>query len=113
MDAPRFTTTVFLIWGGLMCWAGYFLFVYVFAALACARQFHHYTVAGIGIVPFATFAALPIALATTLWVVRHARRRIRADVSPLARFLAISLGSLAVLGMVWIALPVLILRASC
>jgi membrane protein DedA with SNARE-associated domain len=53
-DAPRFTTIVFLIWGGLLTWAGYFLFVYVFAALACARQFHHLTVAGIDVVTFAT-----------------------------------------------------------
>jgi hypothetical protein len=112
-DAPRFTTIVFLIWGGLLTWAGYFLFVYVFAALACARHFHHVTVAGIGVVTLATFAALPIALAITLWIVQHARRRIREDASRLARFLAVSLGSLALLAMVWIALPVLILRRSC
>jgi hypothetical protein len=87
--------------------------VYVFAALACARQFHHLTVAGIDIVTFATFAGLPIALATMLWTMRRARHRMREAFPPLVRFLAIALGALALLGMVWTALPVVLLSENC
>ncbi|MGH8176397.1 MAG: hypothetical protein ACREV5_09070, partial [Steroidobacter sp.] len=71
----RFTPTAFFIWGGLLIWAADFLFVYVFAALACARRFADERVAGFAIVPFATTAASIVALLATAGVMWRALRR--------------------------------------
>jgi hypothetical protein len=112
VKAPRFTSTTFLIWGGLLTWAAYFLFVYVFAAVACARHFANLSVVGLPIVSLVTGASTVIALGATIALTRFATRRLAAT-SAFARFLALALGALAVICILWVALPSLVLHRSC
>lgn len=112
MNAPRFTSTAFLIWSGLLTWAAYFLFVYVFAAVACAQRFAHQSVASIPVVPLVTAFVTVLALGTTVVLMRIAARRL-ATTSAFVRFLALALGALALICIVWVALPVLVLHRTC
>lgn len=45
----RFTTTTFFIWSSLLVWMTNFLFVYVFAALACVHRFIDASVFGVAV----------------------------------------------------------------
>ncbi len=80
-----FTRTAFVVWSGLLIWAADFLLVYVFAAVACARGFADVQVSGVGIVLFAQFVS----------------------------FLAAALAALGMIGIVWTALPPVLLAADC
>lgn len=113
----RFTPTTFFIWGGLLIWAADFLFVYVFAALACARQFTDVRVAGFAIVPLATTLASLLALAATAVLMGFALLRARAaddadEHSRFIQFLAIALCALGMVATAWTALPPLLLNAD-
>lgn len=61
---------------GLLVWAAHFLFVYVFAALACARGFASASLFGFGIVPATIVGSTAIAV---LAVALHAALRLREE----------------------------------
>jgi hypothetical protein len=73
----RFPRVALYTFAGLLVWAADFLFVYVFAALACARGFADATVLGIGVVPFASASATIVAGAVSLAIIACGRREIR------------------------------------
>ena len=73
----RFPRVALYIFAGLLVWAADFLFVYVFAAIACARGFADATVLGIGVVPLASVLATIVAGAVSLAIVARGRREIR------------------------------------
>jgi hypothetical protein len=112
-----FTGTTFSIWSGLLIWAADFLFVYVFAALACARGFADVRVFGIEVVPLTTVLLSGVALAATaLVLVRIRKRALRIGSDPRARFVLFLVGALAVLGAIaiaWTTLPPLLLSTNC
>jgi hypothetical protein len=111
-----FTAAALRLWGGLLVWAGYFLLVYVVTALACARGFADAAVAGIDLVTFVSAAGFVVAMAGTAVLVSVTRRRARAEHARSARFadrLGWTLGLLALLAIVWTALPHLLLRTGC
>ncbi len=115
-EAPGFATATAWVWAGLLVWAGYFLAVYVFAALACERGFADVHVAGVPVVPFATACGLLVALASTGALAVAARRRLRSArprVTPFADFLSWALALLGALALVWTALPPLLLQTGC
>lgn len=53
---------------GLLVWGAHFLFIYVFAALACARSFADLRLIGFGIIPFAILAGSVAALLMLAWL---------------------------------------------
>lgn len=114
----RFTPTAFFIWSGLLVWAADFLFIYVFAALACARGFAHLRIAGFPIVPVATTLASILALLVTAAMAWFALQRARGGPSSdqhsqFILFLALALSALAMIAIVWSSLPPLLLRVGC
>jgi hypothetical protein len=115
--AHRFTPTAFLIWSGLLIWMGNFLFVYTFAALACARSFVHAKVFGVAIVPLAASASSSLAAFAIIAVMRTAARRLRdQQSSEHSRFIyrvTLGAGGLALLALVWVALPPLLTKIEC
>jgi hypothetical protein len=118
MAEHRFASTTLFIWSSLLIWMADFLFVYVFAALACARGFAHVELSGIGIVPFVTTTSTVLAgLATggVMWIAAgRVRREDAAD--PNTQFIrSVTLGAsaLVLLALVWLALPPLIAEARC
>ena len=112
----RFTVSMLRLWSGLLVWAAYFLVVYVVAALACARGFAGVLVAGLDVVTLVTVAGLIVAIVATAALVLTTRRRERSQPADGARFadrLGWTLGLLALLAIVWTALPHLLLRTGC
>lgn len=73
LSVMRFVSAMF----GFILWAAHFLFVYVLAALACARGFASGQVAALDVVTFAVVAATVLALvavgvhALALWRARQ------------------------------------------
>jgi hypothetical protein len=118
MREQRFTRTALFIWAGLLIWMTNFLFVYVFAAVVCARRIGNATVFGLPLVPFATTLSSIFAAAATIAVVWLALRRMRLDPDASAnttfiRFLSLALAALALVALVWVALPPLLVREDC
>ena len=109
--APR----VLLACAGLLIWGAHFLFVYVFAALACARAFASMRLIGVGVVPLAILASTVAALLLLAWLSRRAWRgesRVHATDPDTPRFLRYVGAALAIYSAAAIllqALPVLII----
>jgi hypothetical protein len=116
--AHRFTPTAFLIWSGLLIWMGNFLFAYSFAALACARRFAETEILGFAVVPLVSTASSilsGLAIVAVMWTrVRRLREEASADAnSRFISFVTLGVGGLALLALVWIALPPLLANARC
>jgi hypothetical protein len=98
---------------GLMIWAAHFLVIYVFTALACARRFVDTSWLGIGVVPWVIGVATLAATAATLVVIRLAVRDARSsasqnNTSSFVHWMTAALGGLALMAILWEALPVLL-----
>lgn len=118
MREHRFTPTVFFIWAGLLIWMANFLFAYVFAAVACARRFSHMQAFGLPLVPLATTVSSflsCVATATIIWLaLRRMRREPTTDAhTAFIRFLSLAVSTLALVAIVWLALPPLLLHEGC
>lgn len=118
MQRHPFTPTAFFVWSGLLIWLTNFLFVYVFAALACARGFFATSWFGIGIVPLATTLSTVVAAIATGLVVWRTARRMRSEStadapSQFIRFLTVAAGALSIVALVWVAMPPLLLSVRC
>jgi hypothetical protein len=113
---PSFARTTFFVTGGLLVWAADFLFIYGFAALACARGFHTESMFGIEIVPFASAAATVVAASlTTVLVLRAFRSRHRraGETRTFIVSAAVGAGALSLIAIVLIGLPAALLRGTC
>jgi hypothetical protein len=75
MIEPRFPRTMLTVTAGLLIWAADFLFIYVFAALACARGFAHAIFLGFAIVPLVSTIATAVAAVATLAMMAAGARR--------------------------------------
>ena len=118
MEQHRFASTTLFIGSSLLIWMADFLFVYVFAALACARGFANSELFGISIVPLVTTASTLLAALATAAVIWMAASRLRrkSTADRHARFIhrvALGAGVLALLALAWLALPPLIAVARC
>jgi hypothetical protein len=114
----RFAATTLFIWSSLLIWMADFLFVYVFAALACARRFAHVELFDIGIVPLATTTSTVLAALATggvMWIAAGRLRREEAA-DPNTQFIrSVTLGAsaLVLVALAWLSLPPLIAAARC
>ena len=113
---PPFPRTALSMTAGVLIWAADFLFIYVFAALACARGFASHSVLGVGIVPFASAVSTAVAVGATLWALRALRRTVSAEAAAERAFrarmtLAVILLGLIAVGMT--ALPGVMVRGTC
>lgn len=104
----RFTSTTLLLTGALLVWLADFGFVYVFAAVACARNFAH-------LAPAVTTVASLIAGAVTLWLLGRGYRAHQASaIDEHGRFIAfvtLATSVIALVGLVMLILPPLLIRA--
>jgi hypothetical protein len=110
-----FTTTAFSILGGLLVWIADFVFVYGFAAVACARGFSDVSWFGVPIVTLMTLLASLVAGAVTVLIVRRGCRLHRREpADEHARFIGFvtcASGGLALIALVLLALPALVVSA--
>jgi hypothetical protein len=111
----KFTPTSFLIWSGLLIWAADFMLIYVIQAIACAKGFADVALLGIGVIPLTTLVCSGGAIAATVFVLRGSLRSLRATDERVlfTSFIAVAAGGLAMLAIVWTALPGLLLRTGC
>jgi hypothetical protein len=119
---PRFARATLLVTAGLLVWAANFLFIYVFAALACARGYAHETVFGIGIVSFASTGSTVIAAAASCAVMTAGMRRADAgrgvlpDEASASMFLgrlAVTVTMLALIAIAFTGLPGWLVARAC
>lgn len=122
MIEPRFPRTTLKVTAGLLIWAADFLFIYVFAALACARGYAHATVLGFGIVPFVSTVATAVAAGASAAVIIAGAHRAATAASPasddattsmfLGR-LAMIVAMLALIAVALTGLPGLLVAQTC
>ena len=117
-EGHRFIPMALFICGSLLIWASDFLAVYVIAALACAKGWAELTVVGL---PFVAFIGTMLTLAAcigTLAILRFAVKRLQANgqLDPSMRFiyfLAAAIGMLALIAILYNALPAWLLATEC
>lgn len=113
----RFTPTTFLIWSGLLIWAADFLLIYVIQAIICAKGYADLSVAGLPAIPATTLlCTLAAMFATAFITIRCARRLLDGPSDQRVRFtffITAAVGALALVAIVWTALPGLLLRTGC
>jgi hypothetical protein len=98
--------------GAFTAWALHFLILYSFQALACARGFADERIGGIGIVPAVGGVATVAAIAACFWLVLVRGQAGQDDGNGAAGFLAhvkASSAVLALLAIIWTALPLVLL----
>lgn len=104
----RFTSTTFLLTGALLVWMADFGFVYVFTALACARDFAH-------LAPMVTTVASLFAGAVTVWLLHRGYREHRAraidDHSRFIAFITLATSVIALVALLMLLLPPFLIRA--
>jgi hypothetical protein len=107
MRVSRFVGAAFRMFSGPLIWAAHFTAIYAFTALACARHFAHASWLGVDVVLWAigigTSAAAIAALVVFLAGVSDGRRD-----DPFVAWMSAALGALALVAIVWEALPVLL-----
>ncbi len=105
----RFTSTTLFFMSALLIWMADFVIVYVFAAIAVARQFADVQIAGVSIVPLVATISTALAMLATAIIVLKARTRLRAqstsDTQRFIDFVVLGLGVLTLLTLIWIAAP--------
>ncbi|MGH8666683.1 MAG: hypothetical protein ACREUX_20660 [Burkholderiales bacterium] len=121
MSGPSldFARAVRFLCGGLLVWAGLFLFTYVFAAIACARGFSYALWLGLGIVPLLLLLAAALSLGVLHVIARRADRlqdgiaRRSDDTRRVVADIATMVCTLALIAIVWNALPLLLTVNRC
>jgi hypothetical protein len=114
MENAAFIRKTFFVLGGLLIWAAHFGFVYVFNALACARNFHRLHLLGFSVVPLTIVLGTAIASAAVLalmFIALRARGHIddaRDSSADFLRHLAVAVALLSLLAIGWIGLPAII-----
>jgi hypothetical protein len=116
MGEPRFFPTVAYLLAGMIVWAGAFAGAYVVTAIVCARRLGDASVLGIAILPFSIGLITLVALAATAIVAILAYRRWPkpgdADLPSFVQSLALLVALMAIVGIVWNAVPALFF-ATC
>ena len=110
----RFTTTTFLVTGGLLVWMADFVFVYVFAAVACARGFADASLFGLPVVPLATVLSSMIAGTVTVAIIRRGYAMHSAESDEHTRFIGFVTwagGGLALVALVLLLMPAVVVSA--
>lgn len=104
----RFTSTTFLLTGALLVWLADFAFVYIFAAVACAKGFAD-------VVPAVTTVASLCAGAVTAWLLHRGHRAQQAatndEHSRFIAFVTLATSVLALVALMLLFLPPLLVRA--
>jgi len=93
MSEPHFGSTVLRMFAGVLIWSAHFLLIYAFTALACTRGFERaipYTIIG--------------ATAVGVLVLALIGRRV-VPARTFADWMTIAVAAIAVLAMLWEALP--------
>lgn len=117
-EGHRFTPTALFICGGLLIWASDFLAVYVIAAIVCAKGWQELAVAGVPLVAFIGTVLTVAAGAGTIALLRIGWKRLQMNGTldqsrRFIYFLTAAIGMLALVAILFNALPVWLLPTQC
>ncbi len=117
-EGRRFTPPALFMCGGILIWASNFLAIYVIAAIACAKGWAALTIGGMPFVAFIGTVLTIVAGAGTAFVLRAGLKRLRANgqLDESVRFiyfLAAAIGMLALVAILYNALPAWFLATEC
>jgi hypothetical protein len=102
----RFTSTTLLLTGALLVWIADFAFVYVFSAVACARDF------GVSLVPVVTTGVSLAAAIATVWIWRRGYRSHQgSEHDRFIAFVTLATSTIALVALGMLILPPLLIRA--
>ena len=106
----RIAPTVLMLAGGVLIWAAAFLAAYVFSAVACARGFADASLLGLPVVPVAVGIASIGALGgiATVAAIAHG-----SNAHAALRHVALVVCLLGAAGVLWNAVPALIVATRC
>jgi hypothetical protein len=111
----QFTPTTFLLTGGLLVWIADFVFVYTFAAVACARGFAEARIFGLPLVLTVTTIVSLLAGASIVWLFRRGHRAYRAAAgdghSDFIGFVTLATSGLALIALGLLVVPALLVGA--
>lgn len=110
MTTPRPTASsaVWSLWIGPLVWAVHFLAIYGMTALACARDFAAGAIVVAGFIGSVTLLAAAV-LGVTIWLAIRGRRSLTLTAtSEFTHWLAAGINSLALLAVLWEAMPILL-----
>jgi hypothetical protein len=113
----RFAVTMLRMNGGMLIWGLHFGLVYGVNGIVCARELADVQWFGLGIMTWVVVAATVVALAATLVLIGHALRAAGRfgpypePTGPFIDWITATVGAVAVLAIVWDALPVLFVPA--
>jgi len=111
--ALRFVIITLRMLSGVLIWSIHFGVIYIFTALACARQFQDLSWLGIGIVPWIVAIATVMAVAGILAILVPAWRNLyhhspQPATPAFIDWMTIAFGGLALLAIILEALPVML-----
>jgi hypothetical protein len=115
----HFARAVRFLCGGLLVWAALFLITYVFAAIACARGFPQTVWLGLSVVSLLLLLAAALALGALHAIARRADRlqdgiaRRSDDTRRVVAQIALAVCALALIAIVWNALPLVLTVNRC
>lgn len=109
----RFTSTAMLLVGGLLVWLATFTFLYVFAAVACAKGFADVRIGGLPLIPSVSVATSLIAAVVNVWLVKYGWRKQRMldPHSSFIGFVTLATSALGLVALLLLALPPLLVQA--
>lgn len=112
-ESPPFSRVSIRMFSGVLIWAAHFFVIYSVTAIACERGRPDAGWPGIGLVPWVIGLATAAAVATAGWItvrsLRAASRPAETDqTSHFVDWMTASLCTLALIAIVWEALPVLL-----
>jgi hypothetical protein len=114
-EQHTFFATTMLIAGALLAWMGAFTGVYVFAAVACAKQFADLQIIGVPIVPVFTTATCALTAILSVFLLRRGMKLLRAQAADeherFIGFVALATSGIAIFALVLLALPPLVTNA--
>ena len=109
----RFTSTAFLITGGLLVWMAVFAALYIFAAVACARRFADAAVFGLPVITMFSVALCAFGAVINIYLIQRGWRE-RASLNEHSRFLGfvtLATSALGLVALLMLALPALLVEA--
>ena len=106
-DERPFGATALRLSAGVIVWAAHFGTIYGYTGLACARRFHDTGPLWIAGVPWVIGVATLIAVAIMLWLIAPLVRGHRRD--DFVVWMSAAIAGLALIGIVYEAVPVVML----
>ena len=98
---PGFVVTAGLLLAGMLAWSLHFVFIYGFVGLACARGWARPDEAPLDVASLTVLGATAAACGATVWAMVAARRLRKHEDPGFLHGLALGIGALGLIAIIW------------